>query len=135
MQAILRNLVENIVRIEGTVVIADAGMVAPNDQMGAAEILSDQGMQERFARAGIAHFYRVAGLNYCAWQKIVLDKFADCLDANIGWNVTGFERAKHLMDEQAIANLDGDLGQVLMASVHGIAGLKCCDPGPTQLEE
>ena len=47
-------LIEDVVGIERTVIVADAGMVAPDDQMRTAEVLTDKGMKQRFARTGIS---------------------------------------------------------------------------------
>src|SRR5512145_1419599 len=55
------NLVEHAVRIERPVVLADAGMVAPHDQMRAAVVLAEKRVQQRLARTGVAHVERVAG--------------------------------------------------------------------------
>src|SRR5512143_2847209 len=52
LERALRDLVEDLLGIERSVVVADAGMVAANDQMATAEILPEECMQESFARAG-----------------------------------------------------------------------------------
>ncbi len=39
------------------------------------------------------------------------------------------------MDQQAIANLDRNFGQVFVAAMHRVARLECGDPRPAALEE
>ena len=42
-------LVENALGVEGTVVVPDAGVVPPDDEMGAARVLAEYGVQHRLA--------------------------------------------------------------------------------------
>ena len=44
-------LIEDVMCIEGAIVIPDAGMIAPNDQVRASEVLANEGMQQRLAWA------------------------------------------------------------------------------------
>src|SRR5262245_47169684 len=117
-------LVEDVMRIEGTVVIADAGVVAPDDQMRAAEILANEGMKQRFARARIAHFDRIARLNDRLGAEIIVDHRLDRSGANLGWNVAGFQLPEYLMDENTVGHLQRDFHQMLVAAVHRISGLE-----------
>src|SRR5215472_2353764 len=66
-------LVEDGLGIVGAIIIADAGMIAPDDQMRAAEILANKRVQERLARASIAHFDWIAGLNDRSRTEIIVD--------------------------------------------------------------
>ena len=89
-------------RIEGAVVVADAGMVAPDDKVRAAKVLANEGMKQRLARARIAHLDRIARLNDRSRAEIIVDHRLDCSGANIGWNVACFQFPKHLMDENTV---------------------------------
>ena len=40
-------LIENLLGIVGAVIISNPGMIAADDEMGAAVILADQGVQDR----------------------------------------------------------------------------------------
>ena len=64
LERVLRNLVENVVRVERAVVIADPGVVAPHDLVRAAVVLAEQRVQQRLAGAGVAHVERVARLHH-----------------------------------------------------------------------
>ena len=59
----LRDLVEDLLCVEGAVVVAHAGMVAADDQVAAAEVLAEERVQQRFARSGIAHVHGIAALD------------------------------------------------------------------------
>src|SRR5258708_9846726 len=48
-------LVEDVMSIIRTVVVADSRMVAPNNEMRAPIIFTDQRVEDRFAWSGIAH--------------------------------------------------------------------------------
>src|SRR5262249_17328982 len=84
-------LIEDVMRVEGTVVVADAGMVAPDDKVRAAEVLSNEGMQQGLARTGIAHLDWVARLNYRFGPEIIVNHRLDCASTHIGRNVTCFQ--------------------------------------------
>ena len=87
-------LIEDVMGIKGAVVTADAGMVAPDDQMRAAEVLADQSVQERLARAGITHLDRIARLDDRAGAEIIVDHRLDRARSDIGRNVARFQFAR-----------------------------------------
>ena len=84
-------------------------MVAPNDQVGTAEILSKYRVKERLARARIAHLDRIASLDIGAGYEIALGERVDRLDAHLCRDVAALECAQHLVDEDAVADLNCDL--------------------------
>src|SRR5262249_20680466 len=83
-------LIEDVMRIEGAVVVANAGMVAPDDKVRTAEVLANQGMKQRLAWTGVAHLDRIARLDYRSRAEIIVDHRLDCSGPNIRWNVTCF---------------------------------------------
>src|SRR6185437_12048413 len=98
-------------------------MIASNDQMRAAEILTNERMKERLARSGIAHLDRIAGLNNRSRSEIIVDHRLDRTGANLGRNVAGFKLPEHLMNENPVGDFHRDFDQVLVAAMHGIASL------------
>jgi hypothetical protein len=48
-------LVEDELGVVGPVVIADAGVVAPDDEVGAAVVLATDGVPDSLPWAGVAH--------------------------------------------------------------------------------
>src|ERR1051326_2573319 len=87
--AALRNLVENMLRVERTVIVSEPSGITAEHEDRAAEILPQHRMQQRFARAGIAHFNGIAGLYDRAWDEIVFDKSIDGFRSYFGWNIAG----------------------------------------------
>src|ERR1700730_13962779 len=56
-----RVALEDLLRVVGAVVGADAGVIAPDNEMGAAVVAPDDGMEDRLARATVAHVRRHHG--------------------------------------------------------------------------
>ena len=110
-------------------------MIPPHDQVCTPEVLAEQGVQEGLPGAGVAHLYGVSGLDRGAGYEIVFDQDVDGVDPDLRRDVARLEGAQDLMDEQAVADLDGDLGQILVRAVHGIAGLEGGDRGPAVVLE
>ena len=52
-------LVEDVLRVVGAVVVADAGVVAADDEVRAAVVPAHERVEDRLARAGVAHRGRV----------------------------------------------------------------------------
>ena len=95
-------LVENVLQIVGTVVVADTGMIASDNKMRTAEVLTNERMKQRLARTGIAHLDRIAGLNDRSGAKIIVDHRLDGPGANLGRYVAGLQFPEHLMNENAV---------------------------------
>src|SRR5262245_29940032 len=66
-------LIEDVVGIERTVIVPNARVVAPDDQVRTAEILPNKGVKQRFARAGVTHLNRIARLDDGAGSEIIVD--------------------------------------------------------------
>ena len=48
-------LIEDLLRVVGAVIVPDTGVVAADDEVGAAVVLAHDGVEDRLARAGVAH--------------------------------------------------------------------------------
>ncbi len=131
----MRNLVEDVVRVERAVVAADAGVVAADDQVRAAVVLAEQRVQQGLARPRVAHVQRIAGLDDGRRHEVVLGQRRDRAGAHVGRDVTGLERAQQRVHQHAVADLDRDLGQVLVRAVHRVARLERGDARPAQRRE
>src|SRR5690242_19500686 len=83
-------LIEDVVGVERTVIVANAGMVAPDDQMRTAEVLPNKSMKQRLARTGVAHLNRIARLNDGAASEVIVDHRLNCAGTNVGRNIAGF---------------------------------------------
>src|SRR4029453_16333887 len=128
-------LIEDVMPTKGAVVVADAGMVAPDDKVRTAEVLANESVKQRLAWTGIAHLDRIARLDDRSRAEIIVDHRLDCSGTNIGWNVACFQFPEHLMDENTVLDLHPDFYQVVVATVHGISGLEGGDIGPAPLEK
>ncbi len=103
-------------------------MVATNDEMRATEVLTEHRVQQRLTRTRVTHLDRIACLHDRSRHEIVTHERIDGGNAHVGWDVARLERAEHLMNQHTVADLDRDLCQMLVAAMHGIAGLKRRDP-------
>src|SRR5918992_584202 len=86
-----RDLVEDLVRVEGPVVAADAGVVAPDNEMRAAVILAEERVQQRLARPGIAHVEGIACLQHGAGSEVLLDQHRNSSRTHLGWDIPRLE--------------------------------------------
>jgi hypothetical protein len=123
-EGVLRDLEEDLLRVERPVVVADARVVAADDQVAAAVVLAEDRVQERLAGTRVAHVERVAGHGHALLAEVLVDQGVDRLHPDVGGYVTGLQLAHELVDVHAVADLDGDPGQVGVGAVHGIAQLQ-----------
>src|SRR5208337_1112774 len=54
-KAVAGKALEQTMRVEGTVVVPHSSVVAPHDEVCAAEVLAHQGMEHRLTRPAVAH--------------------------------------------------------------------------------
>src|SRR5512144_1680839 len=94
LERVLRDLVEDAVRVERPVVLAHAGVVAPDDLVRAAVVLAKEGVQQRLAWPGVAHVERIARLHDRLLDEIVLDQRGDGPRSHLGRYVAGLDRAE-----------------------------------------
>ena len=64
-------------------------------------------------------------------DEVAADERVDGASPHRGRHVARLQVAEQRMDEHAVAYLDRDLGQVLVRSVHRVAGLERGDGTPT----
>ena len=121
---------EDLLGVEGAVILAHACMVPADDQVGAAEVLAEDRVEQSFPGTGVAHIQRITGLDDGVLHEIVLGEDIDGLGAHFRGDVAGFQFAQELVDQDAVADLDGDLGQVLVGAVHGVPELQSGDGVP-----
>ena len=86
--------VEDGLGVEGAVVVADAGVVAADDQMGATAVLAEDGVEHGLPGTGVEHVEAIAGDHHGIFGKVELDHFADRGIAHIGRDVPGLELAE-----------------------------------------
>ncbi len=116
-------------------VAAGPGVVAPDDEMGAAEVLADDRVPDRLARPGHAH-----GERQEAQQRgllgIGLEHLLVAADAREMVDVARLGLPDHWVDQEVrLGDLGGALGQLLMRPVHRIARLEGDHPLPAPAGE
>ena len=124
--------IENALGIVGAVITADARVIPPYHEMSTSEVLTKDRMQQGFSWTRVAHFNWASRLKDRLRGKILLDQDVDSFDSNSRWYIARLQVAENLVDQQSIANFDGDFSQVFMAAVHGISCLKSGDFGPAE---
>ena len=80
-------LVEDQLRVVGAVVVADAGVVAADDEVRAAVVLAADRVPDRLARAGVAHRGRERGEHDAVGRVVAVEQDAVALDARRGGDV------------------------------------------------
>ena len=131
-----RDLAEDLLRVERAVVVADAGVVTADDQVRAAVVLAEHGVQQGLARPGVAHLHRVAALDDALLAEVIVDQRVDGLHADVSAGMSpGFSLPTQLVDVHAVAHLDGHPGQVGVRVVHRVAQLQGRDRAPVALLE
>ena len=91
--------------------------------MAAAEVLAKYGVQKRLPRPSVTHLQRDARLNAGVRNEVVLDERFHGPDANLRRDVSGLQLAQNLLDENTVADLDGQLSQVFVGAMHRITEL------------
>ena len=128
-------VVEDELRVVGAVVVADARVVAADDEVRAAVVLAADRVPDRLARAGVAHRRRERRDDDAVGRVVLVDEHAVALDAGRGRHVVGLRLADERVDEQAVDGLERALGQVLVRAVDRVAGLEADDAPPAAVGE
>src|SRR5208283_2195910 len=119
-KVVVRDLVENLLRLEWPIVFAHTRMVPADDHIVAAVVLPEGGMQQSFTRSSISHVKRIARLDTGIFDKIKFHELVYGLYSYICRNIAGFELAEELMDQDTITDLNRNLGKKLMRAVHRV---------------
>ena len=122
--------VEDLLGLVAAVELPDAGMVAANDEASDAVVLPDEGVEERFPRPRVAHGRRECREERAAGRIVLVDEDLVGAEPDCGRHVVVLGLADEGVDDQAVGELEGQLGQVLVGAVDRIAGLEACDVAP-----
>ena len=118
------------VEVLAVAVLAGRGVVAADDEVAAAEVLADDGVPHRLARAGHAHGERQQAQRR-GLLGIALDDQLVAAGAREVIDVAGHGHAHDRMDEQVgLGALSRPIGHLLVRPVHRVPGLEGDDPGP-----
>src|SRR4029078_5666047 len=109
-------LIEDVVGVERTVIVANAGVVAPDDKMRTTEVLPNKGMKQRLAPTCVAHLNRIARLNDGAASEIIVDHRLNCSGTDVGRNIAGFQFPKDLMNENSVGQSHPDFCECITSA-------------------
>jgi len=126
---------EDVVGVVSAVIVADPGVVAPNDKVRASVVLADDGMKDRFARPGISHRRRIDGQKGPGPGKVMLKHFLVTTHSDFGRDVVGFGFSNQRMKQQAVNAFKRAFYDVFMRPVYWIAGLEGQDTLPSLFAE
>ena len=105
-------------------------MVAADDEMRDAVILAHESVEKRLARPGVAHGGREGGEQRAVLRIVALEQRLVGAEADRGGHVIALGLADERMDDDAVGELERELGQVLVGAVDGIARLEARDALP-----
>ena len=131
-----RNLVvKDGLSVEITIVITDTRMVATDNEIGGAHVLTEIGMQYGFTRTGIEHVKTIARHHHAVRREVEFRHLANRRIAHMSRNITGLEFAQQHVNHQAIGidSLHRHVAQLFMRTVHGITRLESDDLVPAML--
>src|ERR1043166_5345903 len=74
LERALRHLIEDLLRIERAVIVAHTRMIAADQQMAAAVVLTKDGVQQGLAGPAVANLHRVPGLNARVLDEVAVDQ-------------------------------------------------------------
>ena len=106
------------------VITADAGMIASDNEMRATEIFTNDGMEYRLLRAGVAHFSLQDGHNGPLLDIVLVNQNLVGVEDHLVGKIACLFLADDRVDEQAIHDGLCRLLHVFMPEMGNVAGLK-----------
>ena len=128
-------LVEDLLRVVGAVVAADARVVAADDEVRAAVVLARDRVPDRLARPAVAHRGGKRREHRPVCRVVAIEQRAIAVDAHGDRHVVRFRLADERVHEQPIDDLEGRLRDELVRAVDRVARLEADDPPPATLVE
>src|SRR5262245_33148460 len=95
-------MAEDELRVVSAVVIADARVIAPDDEVRAAVVLTNDGVEDRLSRPGVAHRGRQHGELRSRLRVVVLDDHFVGAQTDRRRYVVGFRLAYDRVEQQAV---------------------------------
>ncbi len=115
---------EDLMCIVGSVVAADAGVVASDDEMGAAVVFPHDGMVDGFAWSGVFHAGAQNRHHRAFFEIVVLHECLVGFEDDVVAEVSGLFFADDRVDEDAVNKGECGFLDVFMADVWGVSGLE-----------
>ncbi len=108
----------------GVVVIPNTGVGAPHDEMCAAIVASDDGVENGFLRSGVAHPRRIGCQQDAVRGVIARQQLLIAAHPNRGRNVITLGFSDQRVEQQPVDDLQRHLLEVFVRSMDGVAGLE-----------
>jgi hypothetical protein len=128
-----REALEDALRVVGAVVLADARVVAADDQLVDAVVLAHERVKERLARAGVAHRGREGREQRALARVVAAHQLLVGREANARRDVVPLRLADERVQHEAVRLLERELGEVLVRAVDRVARLEAGDLAPAPL--
>ena len=125
-----RELLEDLLRFERTVVAAHAGVVAADDEVRDAVVLPHQGVEEGLPRTRVAHRRGEGGEQRPIGRVVPLEQRLVGAEAHLGGDVVSLRLAHQRMDDEPVGELQRELGQVLVRAVDRVPRLEAGHAAP-----
>ena len=106
------------------VIEAHAGVVAPDDEVGAAVVLAADRVPDGLTQPRVAHGRREGGEHDPVVRVVALHQHAVAVHARVGRDVVGLRLTDQRMQQQPVDHLERALGEVLVSAVDRVARLK-----------
>ncbi len=134
-------LLEELLSVVGSVERVAVGItprtcvIAADDQVTAAEVLADDGVEQRLSRPAHPHRQRQQS-EHRGIARVAAHETLIAAHAGVVIDVSGLGHPDHRMDEQVRLHFPrGTQGELKVGPVHRIAGLEGDDPAPSQALE
>src|SRR6266566_5170633 len=128
-------VVEDQLRVIRAVVVADARVVATDNEVRAAVVLPADRMPDRLSRTCVAHCGRERRKHDAVLWVVVLEQDPVALDTRCRRYVVGLGVADQGVDQQSVDRFERALREVLVRAVDRVAGLEANHALPSTLCE
>src|SRR5262245_998155 len=130
-----RELVEDPLSVVGAVEAVRPRVIAADDEMGAAVVLADDGVEDRLARSGEAHHRGEYGEQRPFSRVVLLDEDLVAAEAYVSRYVRGAGLAEKRLYETAVEDFESRLQNELVGAVDRIARLEADHGAPSLLPD
>jgi hypothetical protein len=110
-------------------------VVAADDEVGAAVVLAADRVEDRLARAAVAHRRREDAEEGAVLRVVLLEDHLVGAHPDVRRDVLGAGLADQRVEQEAVDDFEGALLDVLVGAVDGVARLEADDALPALLGE
>ncbi len=134
-ELLLVETVEHLLRLVGSVVVADAGVVTAHDEVGDAIVLPKKRVPDRLTRPPVAHRRREHRQDHAVVRVVVLHQDLVALHPDLGGDVVALGATHQRVDQQSVDAFQRNLRQVLVRPMDRVTGLESNERLPAPLRD